>query len=383
MEEIHHFFEPYRKGFTLLPNFTKEDTLGGSASFYNGDEKWFLNIEAGGVVIIGVPESRNGDGNRLCSESPDETRYWLYSLKNLHGITVYDAGNLRGNKVTDRYKALEETVEFFYDKETTIVIIGGTHELTMPLIKALRSQKDDVHLVVGDALLDVGRTDDFTSRNWLHSLLNYTNLEKSLKIDFFGLQNYLISESGFEFLENTKSEVLWLGNILREEISKIEVVMRQADMVSIDFRVMENQPQWDDKILSPHGLTPNAACAISRYAGLSDKLKLFGLFETVSTSGYFNQDPVIAGQMIWHFIEGVAKRYHDYPVASPESYKVYYVHVESLEESLKFYQNPINNRWWMSVMMDQSEILVACSFEDYKQSLQNEIPNIWMRYNSA
>jgi len=382
MEEIHHYFEPYRKGFTLLPNFTEEDTLGGSVSFYNGDEEWFLSIEAGGVVIIGVPESRNGDGNRLCSESPDETRYWLYSLKNLHGITVYDAGNLRGNKVTDRYKALEEAVEFFYDKETTIVIVGGTHELTMPLVKALRSRKDDVHLVVGDALLDVGKTDDFTSHNWLQSLSNFNNDEKNLKMDFFGLQNYLIPDSGYEFLEKSKGEVLWLGNILGQEISKMEVVMRQADVASIDFRFMENQPHWSDKVLSPHGLTANAACAISRYAGLSDKLKIFGLFEIVLKSDLYNQNPVLAGQMIWHFIEGVAKRYHDYPAVSPENYKVYYVPIESLGENLKFYQNPLNNRWWMSVMIDQEEVLVACSYEDYKQSLQNEIPNRWMRYNS-
>ncbi len=381
MEEIHHYFEPYSKGFSTLPNFAKEETLGGSVSFYNGDQDWFLNVKTG-VVVIGVPESRNGDGNRICSESPDEIRYWLYSLKCIHGITVYDAGNLKGNKVQDRYKALQESFEFFYNKKTTLVVIGGTHELTVPLVKGLRLQKANVNLVVGDALLDVGNIEDFTSRNWLHSLMSYANEDSSLKIDFFGLQNYLIPELGFDFLERTKSEVLWLGNILGKEINKIEVVMRQADMVSIDFRFVENQPQWSDEVFSPHGLSANAACVISRYAGLSDKLKVFGLFEVSLKSGDLQRTPVLASQMIWHFIEGVSNRFHDYPVVSPENYKIYYVPVESIGGSLKFYQNPLNNRWWISVMIDQKEVLVACSYEDYKHSLQNEIPNRWMRYNS-
>ncbi len=380
MEEIHHYFEPYNKDYFPLPNFAKEDALGNGVSFYDGDKGWFLNVKTG-VVIIGAPESRNGDGNRLCSKSPDEIRYWLYSLKLLQGVTIYDAGNLKGNKVKDRYKALQESVEFFCRKKTTVVVIGGTHELTIPLVNALNSQMKKAHLVIGDAMVDVGSSDDFTSRNWLHSLLNYTNEEKRLKIDFFAVQNYLVPDIGVDFLARTKSEVFWLGDILGQEINKMEVVMRQADLASIDFRCLENQPQWSDEVVSSHGLTANAACAISRYAGLSDKLKIFGLFETVFNPEYYSQKPVLAGQMIWHFIEGVAKRYHDYPVASPESYKVYYVPLESLGESLKFYQNPLNNRWWMSLSNDQEEVLVACSYEDYKQSLQNEIPNRWMRYN--
>lgn len=380
MEEIHHYFEPYAKDFLQLPNFTKEEALGEGVSFNDGEKEWFLNVKTG-VVIIGVPESRNGADNHLCSRSPDEIRYWLYSLKHLDGISIYDAGNLKGNKVKDRYKALQESVEFFYDKEVVLVVIGGTHELTIPLAKALSLKKDQTHLVIGDALLDVGNKEDFTSRNWLHSLLNFSKAEKNLKTDFFALQNYLVPNSGIEFLEESKSEVLWLGEILTHEITKMEVVMRQADLASIDFRCIENQPQWSDAVISPHGLTNNAACAVSRYAGLSDKLKVFGLFETVSKSEIRNSETVLAGQMIWHFIEGVAKRYNDYPVASPDNYKVYYVPIESLGESLKFYQNPLNNRWWISVTNDEKEELVACSFEDYKQSLQNEIPDRWIRYS--
>lgn len=382
MEEICHYFKPYKKEFDQLPNFNVEETLGSETSFYNGNKEWFSKID-NAIVIIGVPESRNSTDNKGSSQAPDEIRKKMYSLRRLDDdIPIYDAGNIQGSKVKDRYQALEEALKFFYKTDSTIIVLGGSHELTIPILNVLKKELYDVHLVVGDAMLDVASKEDFTSRNWLHKVLEYSDEEQFVEVDFFGLQNYLIPSQGVEFVEKANSEVYWLGELLGKKVTNIEVLMREADFVSFDFRCIEGQPQWNDEVASPHGISANSACAISRYAGLSDRLKVFGLFETVVNSKNNHLEAVLAGQIVWHFIDGVANRYQDYPAISAEDYKIYFVHIDSLGESLKFYQNPLNNRWWFAIMKNDEEVLVACSHNDYKQALEGVIPNKWLKYSS-
>lgn len=68
-------------------------------------------------------------------------------------------------------------------------------------------------------------------------------------------------------------------------------------------------------------------CAISRYAGISDKVAVFGLFETQSGE-LFSQ---LEAQIIWYFIEGFNFRANEYPFTSKEDYTKYIVPTEEVE----------------------------------------------------
>ena len=60
---------------------------------------------------------------------------------------------------------------------------------------------------------------------------------------------------------------------------------------------------------SPNGFDGKEICAISRYAGISNKVSSFGIFEYKSS----NEDEVtemLISQIIWYFIEGVMNILH-------------------------------------------------------------------------
>lgn len=61
-------------------------------------------------------------------------------------------------------------------------------------------------------------------------------------------------------------------------------------------------------ILSPNGFYGEEICAISRYAGISDKVSSFGIYEYNSKHDSNYQTAHLIAQMIWYFIEGVNYR---------------------------------------------------------------------------
>lgn len=374
MEGIHHYFEPYKDSYYKLPNFKKGESLGDNTSFYSGDKEWFLNVKTG-VVIIGVPESRNSINNSECEKSPNQIRKSLYSLKDISTMQIYDAGDIKGNTINDRYQALKDVVQYFLNEDVVIILIGGSHDLTVPIVESVASHSKSMQLVVGDALIDAGE-ENITSQGWLQELAN-KEMVSSIDVDFFGLQNFLQSDFGLSFLKKYESEVLWLGQILNENINLVEVLMRPADFVSIDYRIVANQPQWTDDIISPHGLTPNSACAMSKYAGLSDVLKIYGIFETPNKKA----DCLLAAQMIWHFITGVNNRNGDYPFKDIKEYQMYVVPFADVDINIKFYHNKLNNRWWIGVTIAGENQLVPCHYHDYLEALNGTIPDVWIKKN--
>jgi hypothetical protein len=356
-----------------------EETLGDKVAFFDGSANWFTNVKPK-MVLVGVEESRNAFDNKSCDKAPAIIRQWLYSMRGfVEGAVICDVGNIRGNKVIDRYSALREVSSFFLQKKAVVIVLGGSQELTRSLVESLSYQQQELSLVVVDAMVDAGESGDFSSRSWLSAqLLNATASHINLTVA--GLQNFLVSNKESDFLVKNNAEVLGLGKIRRELMQNIEVSFRDADLTSIDFRVLANQPLVEG-VLSPQGLDNYDACAMCRYAGLSDRLKVFGLFETPFSQNQEDSNGWLAAQMIWHFMEGVNNRFYDYPVASTDSYRSYMVAINGLNEPLKFYQNPINDRWWLVVGdINGEEKLVACMPDDYRSALRNELPDKWWHY---
>src|SRR5690606_40741828 len=67
----------------------------------------------------------------------------------------------------------------------------------------------------------------------------------------------------------------------------------------------------------PNGFDGREICAISRYAGISDKVTAFGLFNTKRTA----QCAQLSAQIIWYFVEGYNYRKKDYPYISNVNYR--------------------------------------------------------------
>ena len=164
--DIVHYLEPYKGGRNCIPGIGAEESVAANISFYTGGEEWFRQA-AHQITIIGVPEARNGTGDNRCACAPDEIRKWLYAHRRFNsGLSIADAGNVRGKSLNDRYRALQDVVGYFTNLKSTVVVLGGSQDLSLPVFKALTANSERVNLVAADALLDVdAANEDFSARS--------------------------------------------------------------------------------------------------------------------------------------------------------------------------------------------------------------------------
>jgi formiminoglutamase len=378
--DLIHYFEPSRGVIKCIPGVSAEEALGSDVSFFKGQTDWFVNF-SGQLVIIGAPESRNSSDNSGCENAPDAIRAYLYALSafNDKGI-IGDAGNIRGNGLNDRYQALQEAITFFNGRGVVVLLLGGTQDLTVSVVKGKLQLNPDVpvNIAVGDSMLDVDvKGEDFSSRSWLSYMVG--ELDHSIDdLVVFGTQKYLVYNEQEKFLKERFFEIVALGELRGENISQAEILVRDAQIVSIDFRMIKGQPQFASNIKSPHGLEPYDACRIMRYSGMSDHVTVAGIFEVPVVSG--SEETIVLGaEMVWHFIDGFYGRYSDFPDDESEMYKKYVVPIAGMDHPLFFFRNTGNERWWVKAPLGESNRVVACSREDYRQSLRNEVPGKWWR----
>lgn len=378
--DIIHYFEPYKGVVQSLPGVTAEEALGSQVLFYKGQSDWFVNF-SGKVVIIGVPEARNSTDNRGCAHAPDAIRAYLYAFSGFsEQAAIGDAGNIRGNSLNDRYQALQETITFFNQRGVVVLVLGGSQDLTVSVVKGLLKLNPEipVNIAIGDARLDIDPNgEDFSSQSWLSYLIKGFNRSIG-DLVVFGTQKYLVSNNQDAFLSERFFEMIRLGELRGENISQVEIPIRDARIVSMDFRMIKGQPQLAAPISSPHGLEPYDACRIMRYSGMSNLVEVAGIFDTPVESGH-EVNSVLAAEMAWHFIDGFYGRYMDQPDEEAGLYKKYVVPVEGMDEPLLFFRNTGNERWWFKAPLGASTEVAACSRDDYRQSLRNEVPAKWWR----
>ena len=377
--EITHYLEPYKGSHVLIPGFELSDALAARVSFFTGNDTWFS--VAYNIVVLGVTEARNATDNIDCAHSPDKIREWLYALRSFSGMPVIgDAGNVKGNGLNDRWSALREVIDYFTGNGTVIMILGGSHDLSVPVVNALSCSSGAINLVVADAMLDIDtRNEDFSNRSWISYLLSDHQRDIN-DLTLIGVQGYLTSMVQEKFLDDRFLDIIRLGQVRGNAIDKTEIPLRDADFVSFDYRAVAGQPQVNDEMVSHLGFNPFEACQVCRYAGLSDRLKIFGLFEVPLKRAGGSDPAILAAQMAWHFLEGVTGRYGDYPVKSITEYRCYVVPIETEIKGLEFYLNQTNGRWWMKIPPGDDGEVVSCGREDYRSALKREYPDKWWRY---
>jgi hypothetical protein len=119
-----------------------------------------------------------------------------------------------------------------------------------------------------------------------------------------------------------------LGEI-SNNITLAEPIFRDADVVSLDLNSINRRILVILFRLRLMVLTERDIF-LCPYAGISDKVSIFGIFNHNNSS----QESVLIAQIIWYFIEGFHYRSNEYPFGSRENYIKYIVPME--EETLIF-----------------------------------------------
>ena len=358
------------------------NTLGNFVDIHTRDDG-FPDLDDVQIAIVGVQEDRNAENNYGTGENLKNIRKKLYELfPGKWDSKIADLGNItQGAKPEDTYYALLDTVIELLSKNIIPIILGGGQEMTYVNYRAYDNLEQSVNITVVDSKFDLGTLeDDLSSHSYMskiimqepNNLFNYCNV---------GYQTYFNDPEEIQLFDNMYFDCYRLG--ISKNLEAIEPAFRNADIISIDLGAIRKSDAPGNNNASPNGFSGDEICAISRYAGLSDKVSSFGIYEYNSKYDNNNQTAALIAQMIWYFIEGVNLRVKDYPFSTKENYQKFTVILED-DDPIIFYKSNKSGRWWIEINVISNNkykrhALIPCTYKDYEEAMNQNIPDRWYK----
>ncbi|MDG1849866.1 MAG: formimidoylglutamase [Flavobacteriales bacterium] len=366
------YLQPYQS--TSETSHQERGRLRNYADFYKDD--FDGDLLAYDIFILGVPEGRLSLNNESCAFAPDEIRCSLYELyRGDWSHSVLDLGNLKlGNEVEDTYVALQELSSYLIQHGKVLLVLGGGHDLIIPIYKGHAALGKPVNFASADAYLDFQDGEKSHSRSFLSQLLASQDSLMS-QYSLLGYQSYLCSPRELKLLEEMDVHLLRLAEI-NSDLREVEPYVRGLDHLSIDLSVVKSSEAPASVHSSPNGLTAASLCAIMRYTGMNIGLKSMLFSELNPRMDGNKQSAKVYAQAIWHFFEGYQMRCNDFPNQELNNFQKFYVSSELSE--LVFYKSQELSRWWVELPTKDS--LLPCSFIDYKNAVEGLLSHRLLKY---
>ncbi len=385
--ELSTYFQPVsldKIGFRKEEFFTN---IGMATSIYHKDGD-FPELENMSLALIGVCDDTAAVGNEGCKDGPDEIRRFLYHLAlPVEHMRMVDLGNLMpGNTLEDTRFAITEVMYKLLDSNMTVIILGGGQDISFSNYKAYEVLGRVINIASIDAVFDIGNDKSpLSSRNWIshivaqqpNYLFNFANI---------GYQTYFNGLPLVKLMDELNFDAYRLGTI-QGDMVRAETLVRSADMVSVDINSVRLSDAPGQSNGSPHGFYGEELCRLARFAGMSDKLSSIGFYEYNPLFDNRGQTAHLIAHAIWYFIEGFFKREADFPHRDKQNYKHFMVGLNDGDVEISFYKSKKSDRWWMEVPYNgeqreqyQRHLLVPCTYADYEQAQQNEVPELWWKY---
>jgi arginase family enzyme len=382
MIDINDYFNPVS---LEKPDF---DNLTGNAGFphnisINTESNPVKDIGYFKVTILGVPDGRNSP-HQGSSNAPDAIRRQLYSLARVPGKTkIIDLGNMKqGVTFNDTLAGLADILSMLIKEDIFPVIIGGSSALATAIDRSFTLLKTKYTLVAVDPRIDYSNTPDIPdSFNYLNRI---TGNHKSTFNQYIniGYQTYLNDQQVLNRFVRRHSELVRIGDV-RQAIYLTEPLFRDSDVAIFDISAVRQSDAPGTAIPSPNGFYGEEICLLSRYAGISDNLKIFGLFDVNPDLDIRSHTTGLAAQIIWFFLEGFSQKQYEAPVLSDKNagrFIKYHVRVTDLEDDLIFIKSNLTERWWMELSDENNKnVYIACSHDDYLKANRNEVPDRWVK----
>jgi formiminoglutamase len=367
-----------------LPEVLSSSQWINNTTFFSGD---LDELEGKQIAIIGVKEGRGGLRNGGACNAPDEFRKYFYQLFVTEDkVNLIDLGNIEaGNEISDTYYALNQICQLLLRKKIIPLIVGGTQDLTYANYLAYEHMEQTVNVVTVDYRLDFGKSEGAIDH---HSYLNKIVLHKPnylFNYSNIGHQRYLVDPDLLQLMGNMYFDAHRLGD-MQPFLYRTEPVIRNADIFSLDISAIRQSEAPGSACAGPNGFYGEEAAQLCRYAGMSDKLSSFGIYEMNPEHDRDGQTIHLAAQLAWCFIEGVSQRKLDYPVGDYSEYTKFIVPLLNEGHELVFYKSDKSDRWWMDVPYPSGQEnkyerhhLVPCTYEEYQQATNDEMPDRWWK----
>lgn len=335
-------------------------------------------------AFLGIKESRydiDYIGDTPNFDAVRKAFYALYPGNWSHQII--DLGDIeKGAAVEDTYYAMQTVVEALIKKDIIPLILGGSQDLAYAQYRAYDNLGKMINLVNVDNRFDLGDADNpISNKSYVgkvivdkpYNLFNYSTL---------GYQSFFNPPGEIGLMEKLFFDAYRLGEVAAD-ITSVEPIMRDADLVTLDIAAINGADLSYKNNASPNGFDSREICAISRYAGISNKVTSFGVYELKD----FTEAPMVAGliaQVFWYFVEGVNFRVEDEDFDDEKRYTTYKVPVDG--EVLIFKKSNKTGRWWIELPFISNvnnklkrRTLLPCTYGEYLSATNQEIPERWYK----
>jgi arginase family enzyme len=336
-------------------------------------DEYFPDLFEADIVIVGCGEERGTGRDTRDHSAPNAIRQQFYELFWWHtDIKLADAGNIRsGASLADTQAALKTVVMELTGIGKTVVILGGTHDLTLSQYYAYSEKKQIIEATSVDALMDLDMNSLHRSENFLMEMLtgepNYIR-----HYSHIGFQSYYVHPHMLETMDKLRFDCFRIGTV-KESIEEMEPVIRNSSLFSFDISAIANAYS-PASLVSPNGLSGEEACILMRYAGLSQHVSSVGIYGYVPAK---DKDHLTAKQishMLWYLVDGKSRGRKEASLHDKDFFIEY--HTAFAEVETVFLQSKRTNRWWMQL---PDKKYIACSYKDYLLASNNEIHERWMR----
>jgi formiminoglutamase len=336
------------------------------------------------IAILGIKENRNDVDYTGAAISLEAFREELYSLYPGNWIyNIVDLGNIEnGDTVEDTYFAVKTVVSALLDRNIIPLLLGGGQDVAYAQYRAHDDQDEMVNLVNVDSKFDLGDAEaNITNHSYMskiivnepYNLFNYCTL---------GYQSFFNPSGEIALMEKLYFDAYRLGEI-SADVTLVEPVMRDADIVTIDINAVKSSEIGCKSMASPNGFDGREICAISRYAGISNRVKSFGVYELKDFSDA-RSGAMLVAQMLWYFIEGVNFRVSDEDFDDENQYTTYQVPID--DDILIFYKSNKTGRWWIEMPFIlnvnnklKRRTLLPCTYGEYLSACNQEVPERWFK----
>jgi arginase family enzyme len=307
------------------------------------------------------------------TDAPDKIRAAFYSLFYWHTeVTVADLGNVKiGASLSDTYAVVKMVVSELLQLGKKVLILGGSHDITMAQYGAYSKQNKIIDAVVIDSKINLDLESVHPADSFLEEL--FTGMPNHLNhYAHIGFQSYFMHPQMLETIDKLGFDCYRVGRV-KESIEEMEPIIRNVAMVSFDIAAIQHAHAPANHI-TPNGFDGEEACTLMQYAGMSNKCTTIGLFGFIPQQDQHQLTAIQQAHMLWYVMDGIHRGKQEADLSNRNEFNEFTM--AFAEVDTVFLQSKRTGRWWMQL---HDGNFVACSYRDYVTACNNDIPERWMR----
>ena len=378
--EISSNFIPLNPGLYSLKERWNPSQIGFQIDSHTQDH--FPDVDYSQIAVFNISEyegTNNVDSSMDCKVRDSFYRLYFEGLPNM-----VDLGTLKlMQNRKESFDLITEVCADLIDKGIIPLIIGGGQDVSYAIYKAYAQLEKTITFCSVDSTFNIGQSDDkLNAHSYLSKMISYKPNHLFNFINL-GYQSFYVKPEEIKLLNDLHFEIHRLGQI-KNNMQEIEPFLRNTDFLSFDMSSVSSSSFSSNVYSTPNGFNGEESCKIARYAGISDKMSCFGVFEYNQDLDIYNQGAQLISQMMWYFIEGVKFRKMELNPNIENCIK-YTVAFEDEQTEIEFFKSNTSGRWWMGVPFKNPKTnsfdnyFVACSYDDYLHANKGEIPHRWLK----